>query len=170
MDGEGAVIQYGTGSAFGHTLCALWFEDGLYIVESTGPVVKRTPYAQWMESVSNGNTQYVWLPLKEELWEKFDEEKARAWYLSMEGHPYGFRNFMYGWIDTVYDNYPMLLPVYFLPIFFSLYEKFNPYLAEKFCTSGLNMRLGTTGLDMAGCAAESARQGMSLSELMTIVE
>lgn len=44
MDGLGAMIQYGTGAVFGHTLCALWFEDGLYIVESTGPVVKRNKY------------------------------------------------------------------------------------------------------------------------------
>jgi len=36
LDGLNPLIMYGTGSHIGHCTTALWFEDGLYIVESQG--------------------------------------------------------------------------------------------------------------------------------------
>jgi len=39
LDGLNPLIMYGTGSHIGHCTTALWFDDGLYIVESQGNVL-----------------------------------------------------------------------------------------------------------------------------------
>lgn len=44
IDGLSTIIMYGTGAFVSHNVMALWFEDGLHIVESTDPVIKRTPW------------------------------------------------------------------------------------------------------------------------------
>lgn len=44
IDGLSAIIMYGSGSFIDHSVMFLWFEDGLYTVESTDPVIKRTPF------------------------------------------------------------------------------------------------------------------------------
>jgi len=46
--GLGSIISYGTGSFIAHSVMALWFEDGLYAVESTDPVIRRTPMAEFL--------------------------------------------------------------------------------------------------------------------------
>ena len=145
-DGMDASIRYGTGAVFSHTLQALWFEDGLYIVESTGPVIKRTPYVEKMQRRFDGGFEFVWLPLTEEARAKYDEEAARKYYFKNEGIPYGFENFLYGWIDTERSNLPILLPNEMLPIVFSIFEKVSPYWADRIFAAGLNKRLGTEGL------------------------
>lgn len=43
-DGISSIIMYGSGAYVAHNVMALWFEDGLHIVESTDPVIKRTPW------------------------------------------------------------------------------------------------------------------------------
>ena len=59
-----------------------------------------------------------------------------------EGLPYGYHNFLYGWIDTPLDNWPPLLPSYGVPIVFSILEKILPTTAFTFFTEALNKRLG----------------------------
>lgn len=44
-----ALITYGAGGPFAHIQQFLWFDDGLYIVESTDPVIKRTPWREVMD-------------------------------------------------------------------------------------------------------------------------
>ena len=61
----------------------------------------------------------------------------------MEGTPYGYQNFLYGWIDTVRDNLPMLLPNELMPIVFSIVEKLDRKVSDLIYTDGLNIRLGT---------------------------
>jgi hypothetical protein len=34
LDGLDPIIMYGTGSHAGHSTMALWFDDGLYVIES----------------------------------------------------------------------------------------------------------------------------------------
>jgi hypothetical protein len=40
------------------------------------------------------------MPLSDESRTKFDTDKARAWFEQAEGLPYGYHNFLYGWVDT----------------------------------------------------------------------
>jgi len=41
----------------------------------------------------------------------------------MEGFPYGYHNFLFGWVDTPRDNFPSLLDPDFAVVVFSLLEK-----------------------------------------------
>jgi hypothetical protein len=50
----------------------------------------------------------------------------------MEGLPYGYHNFLFGWIDTPYDNLPPLLPPGLIPIAFSLLEGIAKETADLF--------------------------------------
>lgn len=61
----------------------------------------------------------------------------------MEGTPYGYQNFLFGWIDTPRDNLPMLLPNEIIPIVFSLTEKLDKKASDLIYGEGLNIRLGT---------------------------
>lgn len=66
----------------------------------------------------------------------------------MEGLPYGYHNFLFGWIDTLKDNYPPVLDIDFAYIIFSILEKIVPDVATKFIGEALNKRLGTVGLSL----------------------
>jgi len=83
-----------------------------------------------------------YLPLKKEIADKFNETAARELFFEMEGVPYGYHNFMYGWVDTPEDNWPPLLPHHFVPILWSLVEAVDKPLADNMFTEALNLRLG----------------------------
>jgi len=42
----------------------------------------------------------AFLPLKEEARKKFNATAAWAWFNTIVDMPYGFHNFLWGWIDT----------------------------------------------------------------------
>lgn len=149
LDGLNPMIMYGTGSHIGHCTTALWFDDGLYIVESQGnqlwPVqgIQRTPFKQWINQTRERDMAVIWLPLKEDVAARYDVHKARAYFLSHEGLPYGYHNFLYGWIDTFRDNLPPLLPNELMPIVMAQAEKWAPEAIYSSFTAGLNMRMHT---------------------------
>lgn len=107
------LILYGTGGLTDHVTTALWMEDGLYIVESAGSSethgkqgIIRTPFRQWLADVKRTQQNVVLLKLDPKRRAQYDVKRATAFFKSVEGLPYGFRNFIYGWIDTMDDNFP----------------------------------------------------------------
>jgi hypothetical protein len=62
------------------------------------------------------------------------------------GYPYGYHNFVFGWIDTPDGNFPPILDKNFVIIVFSILEKIVPAAITSFIGEGFNMRLGTKGL------------------------
>ncbi len=124
FDGLDMIIEYGTGSHVGHSTMALWIEGELHIVESQDGWywpkhgIQRNTFAQWIQWAKNCDFNVVWLRLTDEYANKFDEEKALKYFESVEGMPYGYHNFLFGWIDTPYSNYPPVLPAELLPIAF----------------------------------------------------
>lgn len=108
--------------------------------------------------------------MRADIRKNFDNKKAVDFFNETAGLPYGYHNFLYGWIDTPRDNLPPLLPTDFVPILFSLVEIIAPDLAFNFFSEALNFRLGTKGLDIAGIAAAAAAKSMSVSELMAVTE
>ena len=92
------------------------------------------------------------LPLKKELSEKFDRDAAQAYFDAHEGLPYGYHNFLYGWIDTPHSNWPPLLADEFAPVMFSIVEKIAPSTAYIFFSEALNKRLGVDGKNIAEIA------------------
>jgi len=88
----------------------------------------------------------------------------------MEGAPYGYHNFLWGWIDTARDNMPPALPAELLPVAFAWLETFDPTLVTKYMGEALNKRLGTEGLSLVELTMVAAERDMSLLDVMAMVE
>lgn len=84
--------------------------------------------------------------------------------------PYGYHNFLYGWIDTAEDNWPPLLPVNFVPIMFNIVQMIAADVVYDFFSQALNKRLGTTGLNIQGLVDAAYQQNMKLDEVMAMTE
>lgn len=162
LDGLDPIIMYGSGSHIGHSTMALRFDGDLYVTESqagwywpqTG--FQRTPFAQWMEWAENASFHVSHLPLKPEIRAKFNETAAVEWFHDTAGLPYGYHNFLFGWIDTPRDNLPPLLANEFIPVLFSILDMIMPSTVDNFFSQALNHRMGTEGLNITGIAAVAA--------------
>jgi hypothetical protein len=104
----------------------------------------------------------AWLPLKPEIAAAYNIQKARDFFYEMEGLPYGYHNFLFGWDDTVFSNLPPLMPSEYIPIVLAQYEKVNFNQVYKIFGAGINMRLGTTGLSIPELAGLAATQGKTI--------
>ena len=110
------------------------------------------------------------MPLSPEARAKFNETAAREFFNKTEGLPYGYHNFLFGWIDTPADNLPPLLPPGLVPVVFSVLESFTPSTVDIFFNQALNHSLNTTGLNIEGLAAEAAKYNKSIEDLMSEIE
>jgi len=176
LDGLDPIIMYGTGSHIGHSTMALRFDGELYVVESQDvwywPTagLQRTIWADWIKQAEEVDFHVSWLPLSPEIAEKFDEKAAQEFFFMTEGLPYGYHNFLYGWVDTPKDNWPPLMPNAAVPIVFSIMERIAPKQAFIFFTEALNKRLGTEGKNIGEIAMIAAEQELSMEDVMAMVE
>ena len=166
FDGIDQIIQFGAGSHAGHSTVALWIEGEVYVVESQVKSIKllilyinyyslkdgwywpkhgiqRNKYSQWVEWANNAGFNVAILPLSPENRAIFNETAAIEWFKTVEGLPYGYHNFLFGWIDTPDKSYPSLLDPDLLPVIFSVLEKFVPSVVDIFLNQALNQRIGT---------------------------
>jgi len=97
------------------------------------------------------------LPLSAESKAKWNQTAAEERWRYMEGQPYGYHNFLFGWIDTPKDNFPLPLSAEFATYLFSFLEKIAPEVITSFAGEALNFRLGTKGLSVSEVAIEAAR-------------
>jgi hypothetical protein len=138
LDGIDPLIMYGSGTHSGHSVMALKIEGELYIVESQDgwywPThgIQKTKYSQWMEFAKNADFHVAHLPLSAEARAKFNETAAVEFYLRSEGLPYGYHNFLMGWVDTPTQNWPPLLPPGLIPVVFSLLSTIIPSTTDIF--------------------------------------
>jgi len=176
LDGLDPLIMYGTGSHSGHSVVALRVDGELFITESQDawywPThrIQRTPFKKWIKHAIDCDFHVTWMPLSEEYRARFDEKKAIEWFNQVEGLPYGYHNFLYGFIDTPEDNWPMIVPKDVVPVVFAMIEKIDKNLTDTFFTSSLNFKLGTNGLNISEVNHEAARRGLNISEVMALVE
>lgn len=128
LDGLDPIVMLGTGSHSGHSVMALRFDGELYIVESQDgwywPVhgIQRNKFSAWIQWAKNADFHVTHMPLSTEFRAKFNETAAHEFFNRTVGLPYGYHNFLYGWIDTPRDNYPPLLPPHIWPIVASIIE------------------------------------------------
>jgi hypothetical protein len=110
------------------------------------------------------------MPLSPEARDLFNETAAQEFFFKTQGLPYGYHNFLFGWIDTPLENWPPLLPGGFMPILFSVLEDFIPSTVDIFYAQALNKRLGTSGLNVKQLAGYAAKQNQTLEQVMAQVE
>ena len=101
---------------------------------------------------------------------KFNEKAANDWFFKTEGLPYGYHNFLYGWMDTARDNLPPDMPNEMVPIILSMVENILPKTIFNFFVEGLNKRLGSDCRDLPCIASEAAVKMMSIQDVMAIPE
>ncbi|CAI2364533.1 unnamed protein product [Moneuplotes crassus] len=172
LDGLDEIIMWGTGSHVGHSTMALWIDDELHIVESQDgwywpkSNIQRNTYKQWIEWAKNCDFNVILLPLKDEYREKFDNAAAVEFFETIEGMPYGYHNFLFGWIDTPDDNYPPALPAEFIGIAFELFSELLPSVINSFFVEAMNQRLGTEGYNFKQVVYEAAKRNKTLVQLM----
>jgi len=180
FDGLDNIIHYGAGSHAGHSTMALWDHSEnpaqLYVVESQDawywPThgLQRTKWEDWKKQALNADFNVAVLPLRKEYAEKFNEQAAWEWFRRTEGMPYGYRNFLFGWIDTVAGNYPPPLEINFVYLIFRVLEYISKENADRLLQEALNWRIGTEGLDFFEVEEKALSQGKTVNDLFAMVE
>ena len=180
LDGLDEIIMWGTGGHVGHSTMAIWLnitgERELYVMESQDGWywprhgIQMNKFSQWIEWAQNASFNVVALPLKEEYAKAFNETAVYEWFKTVEGLPYGYHNLLFGWIDTVNENFPPILQAELFPIAFRLVEKVVPSAIKAVYGLPLNKRLGTTDLEIPELVAECAKRNLTINEVMTWVE
>lgn len=100
----------------------------------------------------------------------FNETAAYEWFKTVEGLPYGYHNFLFGWVDTTDKSYPPLLDPELVPVVFSILEKFVPNVVDIFLNQALNKRLKTDNLTLAEIAEVIYARNITFPQLVAMVE
>jgi hypothetical protein len=178
LDGLDPLIMFGSGSRTGHSAVACWIDGELYVLESQDGWywpkrgIQRNKFKQWVQWAHNADFNVAILPLREEIRQKFDVEKALKWFTGgIEGLNYGYHNFLFSWLDTPRDNFnSKILQADTLLSVFSVLEKVTKPTADTIIGEALNQRTKTKGLSIPQVAAEAARQGLSFEQLLAVPE
>jgi len=185
LDGIDPMLAWAMGSTTGHTTTALRINGTLYVCESTTldaywPTngVQCTEWTQWVKLCNDADMNVVHCPLKSPYSDNFNSQSANEFFQSTKGLDYGWNNILFGWVDTEENNYPCIPPYpstncLNYPIaetFMALLESLSYEFVEKIFLQAYNIRLGTSGLDLAECLQEVDRQGIPRAKVPTIVE
>lgn len=176
FDGVANVAHVVAGSPVGHCAMALWDAGTLYVIETedgggnTRKGIKRTEYNEWLRHADHGDNNLVVVRLKKELRDKLNVPAMWAAFKLIEGIPYGFNNFIFGSQDTVDQNRPDYFDPNFVVVFAGMLFKWFPSVVNRVLVNGLNMRLGTRGLDVDGIWQEIYQQKVTVPDLLAIVE
>jgi len=185
LDGLDPMLAWGMGSSTGHVTTPLWIDGELFVTESTvvdsyWPTggIQKTPYNLWLHQAEQAGYNVVWAPLNAKARHNFNETAAVEFFLAHEGLEYGYRNMLYGWIDTAYNNYPCFPGDYssvcvqweFFETSFALLERLIPELVTTFVGQAFNLRLGTTGLKVPELYKVAAGMGLETRDIPAIPE
>jgi len=108
--------MYGSGTHAGHSVMALRFDGELYIIESQDgwywprKGIQRNKWSDWIKWAEDASFHVTHFPLNAEARSRFNEKAAQDFFFQTDGLPYGYHNFLFGWIDTPAKNWPPLLP------------------------------------------------------------
>jgi len=110
----------------------------------------------------------------------YNETAAIEFFDSVVGLPYGFHNFLFGWLDTSIDNLPCLPPAYdqcltyeLVQVLSGVVDALDPKLADRFYNQAFNKRLGPN-MNIQGTAEiyqyAQVNEGITFDVLYTIPE
>jgi len=176
MDGVDQIIQWGCGSIVGHSVVLLEFDGEMYAIESQDGWywpkhgIQRNPWKQWKQWALNAGFNVAILPLSDELYNQFNVTAAAEFFKSLEGYPYGYHNFIYGWIDKPSENVPPVTTIDFLYVVLQELQQVIPATINSFVGEGLNLRLNTKNLTLYEIYNVMLERGMTLDDLFGIPE
>ena len=175
FDGLDNIIMIGTGSHIGHSAVAAWIDGELYVIESQDgwywpkSGIQRTKWSDWVKYAHIADFNVAILPIRNDI--NFNAEKAVKWFVEKaEGLDYGYRNFLFGWIDTPDKNMPFVIEHDHFELILTLLEKVSRSVSDMIVGEAVNMRLKTKGLSLPQVIAEAARRGMTFNELLAVKE
>ena len=175
FDGLDNIIMIGTGSHIGHSAVAAWIDGELYVLESQDGWywpkngIQRTKWSDWVNYAHIAEFNVAILPIRNDI--NFNPEKAVEWFVNeREGLDYGYRNFIFGWIDTPDQNMPFVIEHDHLEFIFTILEKISRSTSDMIVGEAVNMRLQTKNLSLPEVIAEASRRGMSFNELLAVRE
>ncbi|CAE7662701.1 unnamed protein product, partial [Symbiodinium microadriaticum] len=183
LDGLDPMLAWGRGSTTGHTTVAMWMDGELYICESTvldsyWPTdgIQKTPYKQWLKQAEEAGYNVVHVPLNGKYRKMFNETAAMEFFRSVEGLEYGYITMLWGWIDTLYDNYPCVPSDYksvclqweLVETLFAIIDRTVPEISDLMWNPAWNKRLGTSDLGTAEIYYEASKQGIESRAIPTI--
>eukprot|EP00698_Gefionella_okellyi_P025384 TRINITY_DN9267_c0_g1_i1.p1 TRINITY_DN9267_c0_g1~~TRINITY_DN9267_c0_g1_i1.p1 ORF type:complete len:543 (-),score=108.11 TRINITY_DN9267_c0_g1_i1:1052-2680(-) len=176
FDGSEVMIQYGTGSYSGHSTVAIRVNGTLHVCESNG---KNSPdywpppygvtchtYTEWISLATAAGYSVTLMPLAPELQALWDNDKAVAWMQTVLGLPYGFHNFLWGFVDTLTQNFPPPLSPQFFTVAFSILDRVFPTTAQSIYLDALNMRLQTSCTNMTCIMAAVLARNVTLMDVL----
>ena len=186
LDGLDPMLAWAMGSTTGHTTIAVRDEAGdLYIHESTAkdsywPTngIQKTPFKQWISQAKAAGFNVVHAPLNAENRAKFNTSAALEFFSTVEGLNYGYHNMLWGWIDTIKDNYPCVPPYpsnlclewELVEVMFSVLNKAIPAVGDLLFKQAWNLRLGTKGLNPPELYMIMDKKGLATNTLPVMVE
>ena len=165
------------GGHAGHSAAVLSIDGVLYVCESIGGStgerngVIRTPYDEWMAAASKTRWLVTLVRLNEEAYAKWDQAAAETWFKSVEGSPYGYANYLFGWLDSIDGNYFKPFTKETLLSLMFIVDTVAPDVSVKMWGRALNKRLGTDGLTLPEILAKTETAGaQTIYELMAVPE
>jgi hypothetical protein len=99
------------------------------------------------------------LSLTEEARARFNETAVKEFFFRTEGLPYGFHNFLYGWVDS--EVMAPIVPHGGMSHAFTIFESIMPTISEIFISQSLNKRMNTKGLGMRDVVIEAAKRNLT---------
>ncbi len=184
FDGLAGLEDWGTGARTDHIAMAFrWSNGTLMVVESTdttaywtAPNIQMHTWEDWLPLAHAADFNIMLLAPNDAVRAAFDSSKAQAYIESTLGLPYGYHNFIFGFIDHVNDegileNLPYPATWQLFEVLFGVISGFDSGIAEKIWELALNFHGGTNGLNTAQLANHAADVlGITFGQLMAIPE
>ena len=117
FDGLDPLIMWGTGSTVGHVAFIIEIDGQKYVTESTdrNPLnpnhcwkppygIIKNPIHRWFNMAQDCKMNV--LIIRPNYPQTFNWNKAVKFVKNNEGSTYGYYNFVFGWLDTINNNYP----------------------------------------------------------------
>lgn len=157
-DGLDPMIGWGEGSTVGHsTIAVRWPNGSLTVCESTTldaywPTngIQCHEWAEWVNLCIGAEMNIVLVPLAPKYRALFNSSAAINFFHANKGTDYGFSTFLWGWLDTISDNFPCVPPDYKKCLFPQTAELLGILIDrlfgdnhQNFFRQGLNHRAGT---------------------------
>ena len=189
LDGLDPVIGWGTGGHTGHTTMIMELDNELHVVESTaanpfGAVywpppygVIATQYEHWLDLAKAANYMVDLTRLNDELSALFQTNlgAAQAFFKSVKGEPYGFRNFIFSFFDTIQYNLPFPVSPYLFHGLMNIADRLSDNRTSQMSiywlmTQGMNHRLNTSCETMECINEELLRRNVIFAEVAQVPE